>query len=294
VERKQMKETKVTNTVWHWRWKAHLQTLNEVKGEAKYFPYIEELRAFDDYPNPKTQYEYDKKFMDWLNSPEPRGPKPKTKHTAIKEFLLDLVDKGKAEKLGSGAFRTVYRFNENPNIVLKYARGGYDNAQKMNKEDFELARKYPSISPRVYAHDDGWTWVYMDYVEPAWIREDGRYYEAVRNTFPGITKYIMDNVNDYLPINPYDPDDLMLVLSTAAAKLSRKDRPAPRMHRERGIEDWASRHKEGLLKVAGPAFIQLSKAMVEYDISPGELREANVGYGKDGKLIIIDSSIFVD
>jgi hypothetical protein len=40
---------KVTNTVWHWRWKAHLQTLNEVKGEAKYFPYIEELRAFDEY-----------------------------------------------------------------------------------------------------------------------------------------------------------------------------------------------------------------------------------------------------
>jgi len=294
VERKQMKETKVTNTVWHWRWKAHLQTLNEVKGEAKYFPYIEELRAFDDYPNPKTQYEYDKKFMDWLNSPEPRGPKPETKHTAIKEFLLDLVDKGKAEKLGSGAFRTVYRFNENPNIVLKYARGGYDNAQKMNKEDFELARKYPSISPRVYAHDDGWTWVYMDYVEPAWIREDGRYYEAVRNTFPGITKYIMDNVNDYLPINPYDPDDLMLVLSTAAAKLSRKDRPSPRTRRDRGIEDWVDRHKENLLKVAGPTFIQLSKAMTEYDISPQELRQANVGYGKDDKLIIIDSSIFED
>jgi hypothetical protein len=134
----------------------------------------------------------------------------------------------------------------------------------------------------------------MDYVEPAFIGGDGRYYEAVRNTFPAITKYIMDNVNDYLPINPYNPDDLMLVLSTAAAKLSRKDRPSPRTHRGRGIEDWANRHKENLLKVAGPAFIQLSKAMVEYDISPQELREANVGYGKDDKLIIIDSSIFED
>ena len=282
---------KVTNTVWHWRWKNHLQTLNEVKGEAKYFPYIEELRAFDDFP--KTRF--DGAFRDWLNSPPPRGPEPKTNYTAIKMFLRDLVEKGKAEKLGSGSFRTVYRFNENPTVVLKYARGGYDQAMKMNKEDFEIARKYPTISPRVYAHDDEWTWIYMDAVEPAFTREDGRYYEAVRNTFPAVTKYIMDNVNDYLPINPYDPDNLMHVLSTAAAKLSRKDRRLfVGSARDIGIEDWVDRHKENLLKVAGPAFIQLSKAMVEYDISPQELRQANVGYGKDDKLIIIDSSIFED
>ena len=281
---------KVTNTVWHWRWKTHLSTLNEVKEEASYFPYIEKLRAFDDFP--KTRL--DKEFMNWLNSPEPRGPEPKTKYTGIKMFLLDLVDKGKAEKLGSGAFRTVYQFNENPTVVLKYARGGYDDAMRMNKEDFEIARKYPTISARVYAHDNEWTWVYMDTVEPAFTDNDGRYYEAVRNTFPAVTKYIMNNVNDYLPINPYDPDDLMLVLSTAAAKLSRKDRPSPRTARGRGVEEWVGRHKEAILKVAGPAFIQLSKAMVEYDISPQELRQANVGYGKDDKLIIIDSSIFED
>jgi len=276
---------KVTNTVWHWRWKAHLSTLNEVKGEASYFPYIEDLRAFDNRDYPKT-------IKDWIKAR--KTGKPKTKYAAIKMFLIDLVEKGKAKKLGSGAFRTVYQFNENPNVVLKYARGGYDDAMRMNKEDFEIARKYPSISPRVYAHDDEWTWVYMDYVEPAFIGEDGRYYEAVRNTFPAVTKYIMANVNDYLPINPYDPDELMLVLSTAAAKLSRKDRRSPRTRRDRGIEDWVDRHKEGLLKVAGPTFIQLSKAMTEYDISPQELRQANVGYGKDDKLIIIDSSIFED
>jgi len=276
---------KVTNTIWHWRWKAHLSTLNEAKEEASYFPYIEELRAFDNRDYPKT-------VKDWIKAR--KTGKPKTKYAAIKMFLIDLVEKGKAKKLGSGAFRTVYQFNENPNVVLKYARGGYDDAMRMNKEDFEIARKYPSISPRVYAHDDEWTWVYMDYVEPAFTDNDGRYYEAVRNTFPAVTKYIMDNVNDYLPINPYDPDELMLVLSTAAAKLSRKDRPSPRTRRGRGIEDWVDRHKEGLLKVAGPTFIQLSKAMTEYDISPGELREANVGYGKDDKLIIIDSSIFED
>ncbi len=286
-----MKETKVTNTVWHWRWKNHLQTLNEAKGEAKYFPYIEELRAFDDFP--KTRF--DKKFMDWLDSPEPRGPEPKTKYAAIKIFLLDLVDKGKAKKLGSGAFRTVYGFNENPDVVLKYARGGYDEAMRMNKEDFEIARKYPTISPRVYAHDDEWTWVYMDAVKPAIGSFDEKYYNAVRDTFPRLTNYILQNINDYLPINPESADDLMLVLSIAAAKLSRGDR---RLYssgpRDLGIKDWVDRHKEAILKEADPAFIQLSKAMVEYDISPSELRQGNVGYGKDGKLIIIDSSIFED
>jgi hypothetical protein len=274
---------KITNTIWHWRWKAHLQTLNEAKEEASYFPYIEELRAFD-----KLQRKLSRDDL-------AQDPKPKTKYAAIKIFLLDLVESGKAEKLGSGAFRTVYSFNENPTVVLKYARGGYDKAQKMNKEDFEIAKKYPTISPRVYAHDDEWTWVYMDNVEPAFADNDGRYYEAVRMTFPAVTRYIMDNVDDNLPINPYDPDNLMHVLSTAAAKLSRGDR---RLYaggsRDIGILNWVDRHKENLLKVAGPAFIQLSKAMTEYDISPDELRQANVGYGKDGKLIIIDSSIFND
>ena len=275
---------KVTNTVWHWRWKNHLQTLNEVKAEAKYFPYIEELRSFDKLPRELTADQY------W------EEPKPKTKYTAIKTFLVDLVEKGKAERLGAGAFRTVYGFYDNPDVILKVARGAHGRSSfNMNKDDYELFRKYPSISPRVYAHDDEWTWIYMDAVEPAFTREDGRYYEAVRNTFPAVTRYIMDNVDDYLPINPYDPDNLMHVLSTAAAKLSRKDRRLfVGSARDIGIEDWVDRHKEAILKIAGPAFIQLSKAMTEYDISPQELRQANVGYGKDDKLIIIDSSIFED
>ena len=78
---------KVTNTVWHWRWKNHLQTLNEVKGEAKYFPYIEQLRAFDDLPRELTT---DQRWED---------PKPKTKYTAMKQFLVDLIEKNEAERL---------------------------------------------------------------------------------------------------------------------------------------------------------------------------------------------------
>ena len=275
---------KVTNTVWHWRWKNHLQALNEVKEEAKYFPYIEQLRAFDRLPRELTTDQY------W------EEPKPKTKYTAMKQFLVDLVEKNEAERLGSGAFRTVYGFYDNPNVILKFARGQHGRSSfKMNKEDYELFRKYPSISPRVYAHDDeDWAWVYMEAVEPAVGAFSGKYSEAVRATFPRLTKYILQS-DLKSQINPTNADDIMLVIATAAAKLARSNRRLPTMDPlMHAIKWWVDDHEDEIIANADPAFLELSKAMVEYDIAPEELREKNVGYGKDGKLIIIDSSIFED
>jgi hypothetical protein len=270
---------KVTNTVWHWRWQNHLQTLKEVKGESGYFPYIEELKAFDKLPRKLSDEEFD------------QDPRPLTKYTAMKRFLVDLVDKGKAERLGTGAFRTAYRFKDNPDVILKYARGGYGSSLRMNKEDFQLFSKYPSISPRVYAHDDEWGWVYMDYVEPAEGPFNEKYYNAVLATFPKLTKYILQS-DIKSRINPADADDLMLVISTTAAKLARKDRYLDAESKMYPIKNWAEDNGVEIIENADRAFFELSKAMVEYNIAPEELRENNLGYDKDGKLIIIDSSIF--
>ena len=273
---------KVTNTVWHWRWKNHLQILKEVKGEAKYFPYIEELRAFDDLPRELTPDQY---FED---------PKPKTKYTAIKQFLVDLVEKNEAERLGSGAFRTVYGFYDNPDVILKVARGQHGRSSfRMNKEDYELFKKYPSISPRVYAHDDeDWAWVYMEAIEPAVGAFSGKYQEALLATFPKLVKYILQS-NLRSRINPTNTDDLMLVIATAAARLARGARRLPPTDSLMfTIKNWTDDNEDQIIANADPAFLELSKAMVEYDIAPDEIREKNVGYGKDGKLIIIDSSIF--
>jgi hypothetical protein len=276
---------KVTNTVWHWRWKDHLQILKEAKGEAGYFPYIEELRAFDKLPRKLSR---DELYQD---------PKPKTKYTALTIFLVDLEKKGKAEKLGSGSFRTVYRFKDNPDVILKYARGGYDQAMKMNKEDFQLFSKYPLISPRVYAHDDEWTWVYMDYVEPAVDPFGDRYYNAVHDTFPKLTKYILQS-NLRQQINTADADDLMLVISTTAAKLARQSAGTNLSYvaefKMQAIKNWIEDNSDKIIENADRAFFELSKAMVEYNIAPDEIRAHNLGYDKDGKLIIIDSSIFND
>jgi len=273
---------KVTNTVWHWRWKDHLQILKEVKAEAKYFPYIEQLRAFDDLPRELTADQY------W------EEPKPKTKYTAIKTFLVDLVEKNEAERLGSGAFRTVYGFYDNPNVILKVARGQHGRSSfRMNKEDYELFKKYPSISPRVYAHDDeDWAWVYMEAIEPAVGAFSGKYQEALLATFPKLVKYILQS-NLRSRINPTNTDDIMLVIATAAARLARGDRRLPATDSLMfTIKNWTDDNEDEIIANADPAFLELSKAMVEYDIAPDEIREKNVGYGKDGKLILIDSSIF--
>ena len=272
---------KVTNTVWHWRWKNHLQTLNEVKGEAKYFPYIEELRSFDKLPRELTPDQY------W------EEPKPKTKYTAIKTFLVDLVEKGKAERLGAGAFRTVYGFYDNPDVILKVARGAHGRSSfNMNKDDYELFRKYPSISPRVYAHDDkDWAWVYLEDVEPAVGAFSGKYQVALLATFPKLIKYILQS-ELRSRINPADADDLMLIIATAAAKLARGDRRLVGVSLMFAIQNWVEDNEDEIIANADPAFLELSKAMVEFDIAPDEIREKNVGYGKDGKLILIDSSIF--
>ena len=273
---------KVTNTVWHWRWQNHLHILKEAKGEAKYFPYIKQLRAFDKLPRELTPDQY---FED---------PKPKTKYTAIKQFLVDLVEKNEAERLGSGAFRTVYGFYDNPDVILKVARGQHGRSSfRMNKEDYELFKKYPSISPRVYAHDDeDWAWVYMEAIEPAVGAFSGKYQEALLATFPKLVKYILQS-NLRSRINPTNTDDIMLVIATAAARLARGDRRLPATDSLMfTIKNWTDDNEDQIIANADPAFLELSKAMVEYDIAPDEIREKNVGYGKDGKLIIIDSSIF--
>ena len=272
---------KVTNTVWHWRWQNHLQTLKEVKGESEYFPYIEELRAFDELPRKLSDEEFD------------REPRPLTKYTAMKRFLVDMVKEGKAVKLGDGAFRSVYRFKDNPDVILKYARGGYGSSLKMNKDDFQLFSRYPTISPRVYAHDDDWAWVYMDYVEPAVEPFGDKYYNAVHDTFPKLTKYILQS-NLRRRVNTADADDLMLVISTAAAKLARQDRFLNTDSKMYPINDWIEDNGVEIIENGDPAFFELSKAMVEFSIAPEELRQNNLGYDKDGKLIIIDSSIFND
>jgi hypothetical protein len=272
---------KVSNTVWHWRWQDHLSILKEAKGEKGYFPYIEELRAFDELPRKLSDEEFD------------QDPRPLTKYTAMKRFLVDLVKKGKAVKLGDGAFRTVYRFKDNPDVVLKYARGGYGSSLKMNKDDFQLFSRYPTISPRVYAHDDDWAWVYMDYVEPAVEPFGDKYYNAVHDTFPKLTKYILQS-NLRRRVNTADADDLMLVISTAAAKLARQDRFLNTDSKMYPINNWAEDNGVEIIENGDPAFFELSKAMVEFSIAPEELRQNNLGYDKDGKLIIIDSSIFND
>jgi len=110
-------------------------------------------------------------------------------------------------------------------------------------------------------------------------------------TFPKLIKYILQSELKSR-INPADADDLMLIIATAAAKLARGDRRLVGVSLMFAIQNWVEDNEDEIIANADPAFLELSKAMVEFDIAPDEIREKNVGYGKDGKLILIDSSIF--
>mgnify|MGYP003633437483 FL=1 len=273
---------KITNTVWHWKWKETLNEAKNVGGEAKYFPYIEELRAFDELPNELT--------------PEQRweDPRPPTRGAAMQSLLIRLRAEGDVQKLGTGAYRTVYGFKDNPDVILKLARGtGMHN--KMNKDDAMLFTKYPLIAPRTYAHADDYKWIYIDNVEVA--IDDIAYNNAIHDTFPRISKYIVDHkqADGSVPINPYDASDLMYVIAMAASQLSRADRePVPGDLSVRSAAAWIKEHLKVFADIGSPAFIELVKAMTEFNISSAELDMGNLGYNKDGRLIIIDSSIFED
>ena len=88
----------------------------------------------------------------------------------------------------------------------------------------------------------------------------------------------------------------MYVIAMGASQLARKDREDSiyMSYRDKEIVSWVKEHLPNFAAVGSPAFIELIKAMTEFDISSSELRQKNLGYNKDGRLIIIDSSIFED
>jgi hypothetical protein len=107
---------KVTNTVWHWRWKNHLQILKEAKGEAGYFPWLKEIQATDDFDEIKA-----------------------------------ILESDRFKKLGTGSFRAVYQPVDDPAHVIKMVHEPDDYKMQMNEDDFNTAKRYPLIFPRAYA-----------------------------------------------------------------------------------------------------------------------------------------------
>ena len=178
---------KVTNTVWHWRWKNHLQTLNEAKGEAGYFPWLKEIQATDDFDEIKA-----------------------------------ILESDRFKKLGTGSFRAVYRPVNDPAHVIKMVHEPDDYKMQMNEDDFNTAKRYPLIFPRAYAHADDFSWVVMEYIPPIYYTEDlGK---VLDKSFPAEKEAILKSRRD-ADFNPADPYHILKMIM-ASFRYDRTKGPA--------------------------------------------------------------------
>ena len=210
------------------------------------------------------------------------------------------------QELGEGAFRRVYaplQRSAMTNIpaldqdyVIKIVHGFYEGETKMNKDDFEVSKKYPLIFPKVYTHDDYFNWIIMERINTIksydglgkMMRKSFKNeIEALQSISPGELCDVIDprdgtvfqaahNVHSY---------DGLLDAIISSFRLDRRGEP-----NEPGRQ--TSLLQKALSKAPGMAYQELSKLMHEFEVDPREIAQSNVGYDDDFNFKILDSSIF--
>jgi len=178
---------KVSNTIWHWRWKNHLQVLKEAKGEAGYFPWLKEIQATDDF-----------------------------------DEIQAILESDRFKKLGTGSFRAVYQPVDDPAHVIKMIHEPDDYKMQMNEDDFNTAKRYPLIFPRAYAHADDFSWVVMEYIPQIYYMEDLD--KALDKSFPAEKEAILKSRRD-ADLNPADPFNILKMIM-ASFRYDRTKDPA--------------------------------------------------------------------
>jgi hypothetical protein len=201
------------------------------------------------------------------------------------------------QELGEGAFRRVYaplQRSAMTNIpaldqdyVIKIVHGFYEGETKMNKDDFEVSKKYPLIFPKVYTHDDYFNWIIMERINTIksydglgkMMRKSFKNeIEALQSISPGeLSAVSYHNVHDY---------DGLLDAIISSFRIDRWESTPGNPGAETSLL------QKALSKAPGMAYQELSKLMHEFEVDPGEIGQSNVGYDDDFNFKILDSSIF--
>lgn len=244
-------------------WRQYLK-----EDEATYFPWLNELRATDDM-----------------------------------EEQRDIVESDRFIRIGGGAFRTAYQPVDDPGYVIKLANGGEPGEKQMNKDDFNLAKRYPLISPKAYAHADDFSWVVMEKVfilaevYGAGEADNGiqEMQRVLEKSFPTELE-ALSNI-DGVQRNPFgeawdleNPFDVLEMIM-ASFRADRRKAPSETDVGRRG--DFAAQALQDVLSpVAGAAYQELSKAMYEFTIDRDDIADGNIGHDGNYNFKIIDSSVF--
>lgn len=203
--------------------------------------------------------------------------------------------------IGGGAFRIV--FSVGNDLVLKISTDSLGEqafdppADQMNADDFALGTDADirGIVPRAYKHADDWSWVLLERVEP--LNSDEEFFrffrsdllpdpldlsELGRENYDTLIRVLLDMQN-YALYRPLEMSDTVLSYFRGSELARMTPDPSVPLLEVR---------KDLLRK--SPFFRGLVIARKRYNIRTSEIRTDNLGIGSDGRLVLLDSSIFPD
>ena len=196
--------------------------------------------------------------------------------------------------MGSGSYRFVFSISKD--FVIKISLGDIgdtgleESGHDMNRFDFELGNnvELEGIMPRAYEHAPDFEWVVLERVQP--IESESRYLSFFRSRFlpnPNMLdeegkeiyrKFIYAALQLRSPF--FENDKLLRSIGNFGPNWE---------HGEVTLGDL----RDDFLDKSTP-FIGLWHAINSYMIDTNEIRTDNLGIGDDGRLVLLDSSIFPD
>lgn len=205
------------------------------------------------------------------------------------------------EYVGGGSYRIVFSIGND--LVLKISTDSLGDepfdppADQMNADDFALGTDpdIRNIVPRAYKHSDDWSWVLLERVEPLPRESDFLKFfrsellpdpnslgESGKESYETLIHALLDMKN-YYNYRPLDMTDT--VLSYFRGGELAKATPDPSVPLLEIRKDLLRR---------SAVFRNLVIARKRYNIRSFEIRSDNLGIGSDGRLVLLDSSIFPD
>ncbi len=189
--------------------------------------------------------------------------------------------------MGAGAFRATYSIGND--LVMKISSQFDQYSFDMNKNDFKLGTdpEIGNIFPRAYLHDYIYEWVLLERVTPINTNhEAAKYFE--NPILPPLEQLSEDEKNDYfnlviLSLNEKNDNKFNALMNIT--------RLTKHYIYDKNYRPKANALREHMLRYS-PTYRNLYKAVKKYNIDTSEIRFQNIGYGSDGRFVLLDSSIF--
>ncbi len=219
-------------------------------------------------------------------------------------------------KIGKGSTREVYKFKDNPNIVLKIinwndnigvdSKTGFAKKQMIDsnkwESDLQMQQKYPGIFPRTFEHADDFSWIVSEKVSQIKSWEElfvlmglG---EEKFSPLPYVRNIQFQALIELGVSYFQEPDGAaqqMLRENDVADFEVTKTKPIPRNLDDEDIAEPGLTAMGRRLKklISNRQNAQLLAAMGDLDIPAVEFSPKNVGVSLiTGKLILLDASLW--